>query len=62
LAKLAGVSREPAYGAARAGEQRRSVISPDRAAQGLGWQPRMSLREGLSATFEYFAKRRAAGR
>jgi UDP-glucose 4-epimerase len=60
VAQLAGVRKEPAYGAARGGEQRRSVIWPGRAAQELGWQPRMSLREGLSATFGYFARGAAA--
>ncbi len=54
LAGLAGVSKAPAYGAARPGEQRRSVISPARAGRELGWQPKMTLREGLAATFEYF--------
>ncbi len=54
LAGLAGISNAPAYGAARPGEQRRSVISPARAGRELGWQPKVTLREGLAATFEYF--------
>jgi UDP-glucose 4-epimerase len=54
LADLAGVAKPPAYAPARPGEQRRSVISPARARRELGWEPRMALREGLAATFEYF--------
>jgi UDP-glucose 4-epimerase len=60
LAQLAGVRKEAAYGPARGGEQRRSVILPQRAGRDLGWQPRMTLRDGLRATFEYFAKAHAA--
>ena len=54
LAELAGVRKEAVYGAARPGEQRRSVISPGLAGRKLGWNPKISLREGLAATFEYF--------
>ena len=54
LARLAEVSREPVYAGARPGEQRRSVISPARIGLTLGWRPKMSLRDGLAATFEYF--------
>ena len=61
LAGLAGVRTQPAYGAARPGEQRRSVISPARAGRELNWQPRMTLREGLAATFDYFKKSSGGG-
>lgn len=54
LAKLAGVEKAPVHDAPRAGEQRRSVISPQRAKAELGWQPQTSLGEGLAATFSYF--------
>jgi UDP-glucose 4-epimerase len=60
LANLAGIKRNPVYAAARPGEQRRSVISPERIALKLGWQPKMSLHEGLAETFEYF-KRKPTG-
>lgn len=36
------------------GEQMRSVIDPRRAQQELGWQPRVSLNEGLEATLKSF--------
>jgi UDP-glucose 4-epimerase len=61
LASLAGVRTQAAYGAARPGEQRRSVISPARAGRELNWQPRMTLREGLAATFDHFKKRPTGG-
>ena len=54
LAALAGVGGKAVHAAARPGEQRRSVVSPARAAAGLGWHPKVSLRDGLAATFEYF--------
>jgi UDP-glucose 4-epimerase len=42
------------YGAAKPGEQRRSVIDPTRAKQLLGWSPQVTLEEGLRKTVEYF--------
>jgi UDP-glucose 4-epimerase len=62
LADLAGVGKDPVYAAPRPGEQRRSVISPQRAGRELSWRPRMALREGLAATFEYFKQRAGAAR
>jgi dTDP-glucose 4,6-dehydratase len=38
----------------RPGEQRRSVISPERAATELGWRPEVSLNDGLERTFQFF--------
>ncbi len=54
LARLAGAEKAPVHDAPRPGEQRRSVISPQRAKAELGWQPQTSLGEGLAATFAYF--------
>lgn len=42
---------------ARAGEQRRSVVSIEKAKGGLGWTPEMSLDEGLRRTYTWFAAR-----
>jgi UDP-glucose 4-epimerase len=54
LARIA-VNRQPAtYAAMRPGEQRRSVISPERAATKLGWRPEVSLNDGLERTFQFF--------
>src|SRR5579885_148306 len=60
LAAAAGVAHEPEYAPRRAGEQRRSVISPSRAAQHLKWRPQVPLGEGLRATLDFF-RQRAAG-
>jgi UDP-glucose 4-epimerase len=57
LASVADIDRKPEYAAARAGEQRRSVISPGRAAKLLGWRPQLALRDGLAQTFSYFKER-----
>ena len=54
LAMIAGTSEPPMFAPMRPGEQRRSVISPARAAAELGWQPEVTLEEGLKRTFESF--------
>jgi UDP-glucose 4-epimerase len=45
------------HAAARPGEQRRSVVSIEKAKAGLGWSPQMPLEEGLRRTFDWFATR-----
>lgn len=42
---------------ARAGEQRRSVVSIEKARRVLGWTPEVSLEDGLAKTFSWFAQR-----
>ncbi|NMB75101.1 MAG: SDR family oxidoreductase [Myxococcales bacterium] len=54
MAELAGFSREPEFLPERPGEQRRSVIDPGRAREGLGWRPAVGIREGLRTTLDYF--------
>src|SRR5262249_38348400 len=56
LRRAAGVAVEAAHGPARPGEQRRSCLSPTRADRLLGWQPTVSLDEGLARTFDFFRK------
>jgi UDP-glucose 4-epimerase len=54
LAEAAG-SREPAQHApAKPGEQLRSCVDPSLAKKVLGWEPRVTLREGLRRTLEHF--------
>lgn len=62
LAKAAGSSLPAGYGPARPGEQRRSVISPERAAKELNWKPEVSLETGLAQTYLFFQERAALGR
>lgn len=62
LARAAGNDRPATYGPPRPGEQRRSVISPARAARELGWRPQVTLEDGLARTFAYFKDRSAQQR
>ena len=57
LASAAGLKTQPSYAPARPGEQRRSVISPARAGQVLGWRPEVTLDDGLERTFKFFKDR-----
>jgi UDP-glucose 4-epimerase len=53
LAELAGVSDfAPTHAPARLGELARSCLAIGRAKELLGWEPRISLREGLRLTLE----------
>lgn len=56
---MRGAGRRTAleHAPARAGEQRRSVVSIEKAKAGLGWTPQMPLEEGLRRTFDWFAAR-----
>jgi UDP-glucose 4-epimerase len=54
LAQIAEITEPARFAAKRPGEQRRSVISPARAAAELGWQPEVNLDDGLRLTFEWF--------
>ncbi len=58
LAAIADFPTHPEYGPARPGEQMRSVISPARAAEVLGWRPEKKLEDGLEETFKFFKDQR----
>lgn len=55
IAELTEAKGEKINGPAKKGEQRRSVISPQKAINTLNWQPKTSLQEGLQKTIEYFS-------
>jgi UDP-glucose 4-epimerase len=57
LVALSGRSIAPVHGPAKAGEQRRSVIDPGLAKRELGWEPRVTLDEGLGRTYAWFRDR-----
>ncbi|MGB8992372.1 MAG: NAD-dependent epimerase/dehydratase family protein [Desulfobaccales bacterium] len=54
LQKLMGSPLGPVHGPAKPGEQRRSALDATRAARELGWQPQVSLHEGLAQTVAAF--------
>jgi UDP-glucose 4-epimerase len=45
---------EPRFGPARKGDVYRIALDNTRAKEQLGWQPRISLEEGLRLTVDYF--------
>ena len=57
LAAVAGASLQVEYAPARRGEQRRSSVAARRAAEALGWRPRVGLEAGLRATLEHIQGR-----
>ncbi len=60
LRVLTGSPHPAQHGPAKAGEQRRSVIAIERAAEVLGWRPEVPLEEGLRRTVEFFRARQRA--
>ena len=54
LGAALGYRKPFAHGPGKPGEQRRSVISPARAKEVLGWEPRMQLEQGLAETARWF--------
>ena len=57
LMRAAGRTVSVTHAPARAGEQRRSVVSIAKASALLGWTPQVSLENGLKMTFDWFAAR-----
>jgi UDP-glucose 4-epimerase len=53
LSAIVGFPTEPAYGAARAGDLRRSSLDIASAADALGWRPWTHLEDGLGETVAY---------
>ncbi|MGA1868827.1 MAG: NAD-dependent epimerase/dehydratase family protein [bacterium] len=54
LKKITASSIQENHGPAMLGEQRRSVISAQKAYEVMGWQPETSLHDGLAKTVDYF--------
>lgn len=57
LVRMGGFSTPEQHGAAKPGEQLRSVIDSALAQKVLGWHPQVSLAEGLGQTIEFFRKK-----
>jgi UDP-glucose 4-epimerase len=56
LARAAGTSASPAYGAPRAGDVRHITLDASAAGAGLGWRPQVALEAGLAATVDWFRR------
>jgi UDP-glucose 4-epimerase len=54
LAELTGCGWKGIHGPVKKGEQIRSVIDFSKLRQALGWEPKVTLQEGLKRTIEYF--------
>ena len=59
LGAILGVEVDPEHTAPRAGDIRHSFADVTAAARDLGWEPKVSLTEGLRRTVDWFALRRA---
>lgn len=57
LMRASGRTAPLQHAPARAGEQRRSVVSIEKAGRVLGWTPQVTLEDGLAKTFAWFAQR-----
>lgn len=57
LALLTGYQMKPQHGPARRGDVYRISLDNSLAREELGWEPRVSLEEGLSLTVDYFRER-----
>ncbi len=57
LASVVGYHREPVYGPPKLGEVFRIYLDARKAREELGWEPRVSLEEGLARTVAYFRER-----
>ncbi|AKU91030.1 SDR family NAD(P)-dependent oxidoreductase [Vulgatibacter incomptus] len=60
IAAAAGFPQAPTFGEARPGEQRRSCIDPSLAKRVLGWEPEVTLEEGIARTAAFFRAQIAA--
>lgn len=61
LSKLAGKKLNPIYEAPRNGDICRSVLCREKAGKELGWQPYMTLENGLARMYRYFLSQQTPG-
>lgn len=60
LADASGINVPVLHAAERPGEQRTSFLDVRKAAEHFDWRPRVSLEEGLSQSYQWFAARHTA--
>lgn len=56
IARMTGNGLTPQYGAPRKGELQRSVIDSGKFQKNMDWNPKVSLKEGLGKTYEFFSQ------
>jgi UDP-glucose 4-epimerase len=61
LQRAAGTDVPIEFAPKRPGEQQESFVAIDKARRLLGWEPQVSLAEGLAVTYEWFAANRLTG-
>lgn len=61
LQRAAGTDLPIEFAPPRAGEQQESFVAIDKARRLLGWEPQVSLADGLAVTYEWFAANRLTG-
>lgn len=54
MGKVSGCNIIPKFGPVREGDIYRSMLSNQKAKEGLGWEPQVSLTDGLRRTMDYF--------
>lgn len=57
IKELAGSDLAPRFGPDRPGEVKHSLADVSKAAAGLGYEPKVTLREGLKTTLDWYRKR-----
>jgi nucleoside-diphosphate-sugar epimerase len=62
LQEAANSEAEIVFAPKRPGEQQESFLNADKARRVLGWEPKVTLSEGLGATFEWSAGQAMANR
>ena len=56
MGKVSGCNIVPKFGPVREGDIYRSMLSNQKAKEGLGWEPQVSLTDGLRRTMDYFCE------
>ena len=54
VAAAAGATDDPEFAPARLGDLERSSLDSTRAKEVLGWEPQVTLKEGIQNTVDYF--------
>ena len=57
LKEFTGYQKDPNYGPPRPGDLRKSILDASKAKEVLGWEPKVSLGNGLKLTVEWFREK-----